>query len=152
MGKILIAEDNPAMLRSLTMALECGGHKVQAVSDGLEAMAALARQHFDLLLTDIVMPKLDGVELTDIVMPKLDGVEVARHARAKQPGLRVTFMTGFGEGALRARNIPIDVTFITGFGEKALRERNIAIHGMRVLSKPFKLRELIEHVDDILLH
>ncbi len=139
MGQILIAEDNPAMLRSLRMALEFGGHKVQAVSDGLEAVAALRRQHFDLLLTDIVMPKLDGVE-------------VARHARANQPGLRVTFITGFGEGALRARNIPIDVTFITGFGEKALRERNIAIDGMRVLSKPFNLRELIEQVDDMLLH
>ena len=118
MGQILIAEDNPAMLRSLRMALQCGGHKVQAVSDGLEAVAALRRQHFDLLLTDIVMPKLDGVE-------------VARHARVNQPGLRVTFITGFGEGALRARNIEID--------------------GMRVLSKPFKLRELIEHVDDMLL-
>ncbi len=138
MGQILIAEDNPAMLRSLRMALQCGGHKVQAVSDGLEAVAALRRQHFDLLLTDIVMPKLDGVE-------------VARHARVNQPGLRVTFITGFGEGALRARNIPIDVTFITGLGEKALRERNIAIDGMRVLSKPFHLRELIEHVDDMLL-
>lgn len=138
MGQILIAEDNPAMLRSLRMALQCGGHKVQAVSDGLAAVAALRRQHFDLLLTDIVMPKLDGVE-------------VARHARVNQPGLRVTFITGFGEGALRARNIPIDVTFITGFGEKALRERNIAIDGMRVLSKPFNLRELIEHVDDMLL-
>ncbi len=138
MGQILIAEDNPAMLRSLRMALQCGGHKVQAVSDGLEAVAALRRQHFDLLLTDIVMPKLDGVE-------------VARRARVNQPGLRVTFITGFGEGALRARNIPIDVTFITGLGEKALRERNIAIDGMRVLSKPFNLRELIEHVDDMLL-
>ena len=139
MGQILIAEDNPAMLRSLRMALQCGGHKVQAVSDGSEAAAALRRRHFDLLLTDIVMPKLDGVE-------------VARHARVNQPGLRVTFITGFGEGALRARNIPIDVTFITGFGEGALRERNIAIDGMRVLSKPFNLRELIEHVDDMLLH
>ncbi len=139
MGQILIAEDNPAMLRFLRMALQCGGHKVQAVSDGLEAVAALRRRHFDLLLTDIVMPKLDGVE-------------VARHARVNQPGLRVTFITGFGEGALRARNIPIDVTFITGLGEKALRERNIAIDGMRVLSKPFNLRELIEHVDDMLLH
>ena len=119
MGKILIAEDNPAMLRSLRMALQGSGHKVQVVSDGLKAVAALRRQHFDLLLTDIVMPKLDGVE-------------VARHARANQPELRVTFITGFGEGALRARNIEID--------------------GMRVLSKPFKLRELIEHVDDMLLH
>ncbi len=138
MGQILIAEDNPAMLRSLRMALHFGGHKVQAVSDGLEAVAALRRRHFDLLLTDIVMPKLDGVE-------------VARHARVNQPGLRVTFITGFGEGALRERNIPIDVTFITGLGEKALRERNIAIYGMRVLSKPFNLREIIEHVDDMLL-
>ncbi len=119
MGQILIAEDDPAMLRSLRMALHFGGHKVQVVSDGLEAVAALRHQHFDLLLTDIVMPKLNGVE-------------VARHARVNQPGLHVTFITGFGEGALRARNIEID--------------------GMRVLSKPFKLRELIEHVDDMLLH
>ncbi len=119
MGQILIAEDDPAMLRSLRMALQFGGHKVQAVSDGLEAVAALRRQHFDLLLTDIVMPKLDGVE-------------VARRARVNQPGLRVTFITGFGEGALRARNIAID--------------------GLRVLSKPFNLRELTKHVDDMLLH
>lgn len=138
MGQILIAEDNPAMLRSLTLALQYGGHKVQAVSDGLEAVAALARQHFDLLLTDLVMPKLDGVE-------------VARHARVNQPGLRVTFITGFGEEALRARNIPIDCTPYSAMGEKLFRECNIAIDGMRVLSKPFNLRELIEHVDDMLL-
>ncbi len=118
MGQILIAEDDPAMLRSLRIALEGCGHRVQAVSDGLEAVAALRCQHFDLLLTDIVMPKLNGVE-------------VARHARVNQPGLRVTLITGFEEGTLRARNIAID--------------------GMRVLSKPFKLRELIEHVDDMLL-
>ncbi len=139
MGQILIAEDNPAMLRSLRMALQGGGHNVHAVSDGVEAVAALRRQHFDLLLTDIVMPGLDGVE-------------VARRARVSQPGLRVTFITGFGEGALRARDIPIDVTFITGFGEGASRARNLAIDGMRVLSKPFNLRELTEQVDDMLLH
>ncbi len=45
---------------------------------------------------------------TDIVMPGLDGVEVARRARVSQPGLRVTFITGFGEGASRVRNLAID--------------------------------------------
>ncbi len=90
MAQILIAEDDPCMRRSLSMALERAGHEVHAVSNGVDATAALSDQHFDLLLMDIVMPGLDGVE-------------VARQARAHDPELRVTFPVTRRERCMRTR-------------------------------------------------
>ena len=119
MAQILIAEDDPCMRRSLSMALGRAGHEVHAVSNGVEATAALPDQHFDLLLTDIVMPGLDGVE-------------VARQARALDPELRVTFITGYAEGALHAHKAEID--------------------GARVIAKPFYLLELVVNINDMLYH
>ena len=119
MAQILIVEDDLGMRRSLSMALEHAGHKVHAVSNGVEAMAALPDQHFDLLLTDIIMPDLDGVEM-------------ARQARTHDPELRVTFITGFAVGAELARVAEID--------------------GARVIAKPFSLAELVDKINDMLLH
>ena len=63
MTKILLAEDDDSMRAFLAAALRRAGHEVQDYADGETALAALEREVFDLLLTDIVMPGLDGIEL-----------------------------------------------------------------------------------------
>ena len=63
MARILIAEDDPAVREFVERALGGRGHEVTAVEDGLAALEALAVDAFDLLLTDIRMPGLDGVTL-----------------------------------------------------------------------------------------
>ncbi len=89
MAKILLAEDDDSMRHFLARSLERAGHEVFAVSRGTEALPVLAEGRFDLLLADIVMPEMDGIEL-------------ARRAVKIDSGLRVMFITGFAAVALNS--------------------------------------------------
>ncbi len=90
MARILIAEDDDSMRSFLARALERAGYEVESAADGIEAAAAITENEFDLLIADIVMPGIDGVEL-------------ARRACLERPELRVMFITGFAAVALQAR-------------------------------------------------
>ena len=89
MIRILLAEDDTVMREYLTRALERSGYAVVAVDRGTAALPLLDTERFDLLLTDIVMPEMDGIEL-------------ARIAGEKVPDLRVMFITGFAAVTLKA--------------------------------------------------
>jgi two-component system cell cycle response regulator CpdR len=89
MPRILLAEDDDSLRAFLSRALQRAGYDVTACADGEEALAALGDHRWDLLLTDIVMPGVDGIE-------------VARQAAAQQEGLRIMFITGFAAVALAA--------------------------------------------------
>ena len=91
MATILLAEDDMSMREFLARALRRAGHEVEAVGDGLDAMDYINGTPFDLLLADVVMPGLDGIEL-------------ARRAAKEQPGIKVMFITGFAAVALKARD------------------------------------------------
>ena len=90
MARILLAEDDESMRDFLAKALRRAGYEVVQAGDGLDALAQITDAPFDLLLADVVMPGLDGIEL-------------ARRAAKKQPGIKVMFITGFAAVALRAR-------------------------------------------------
>lgn len=62
--KILIAEDDPVGARLLERTLTRAGYAVVCTTNGVEALAALQRERFDALLTDWMMPRMDGIELT----------------------------------------------------------------------------------------
>ena len=87
MARILLAEDDTSMREYLQRALQRVGYDVEAVGCGTEAMPLLEAERFDLLLTDIVMPEMDGIEL-------------AQKASAIDPEIRVMFITGFAAVAL----------------------------------------------------
>ncbi|MEO5494169.1 MAG: response regulator [Sphingomonas sp.] len=89
MIRILLAEDDSVMREYLTRALERSGYAVTAVDRGTAALPLIEAEHFDLLLTDIVMPEMDGIELAQ---------KVAEMA----PSTRVMFITGFAAVTLRA--------------------------------------------------
>jgi len=94
MLRILLAEDDQVMREYLTRALQRSGYAVTAVDRGTAAIPLLETESFDLLLTDIVMPEMDGIEL-------------ARRAGEMVPGLRVMFITGFAAVTLKAgREMP----------------------------------------------
>ena len=61
--RILLAEDDEDMRRFLVKALAKAGYDVVSFSNGLEAYERLREEPFTLLLTDIVMPEMDGIEL-----------------------------------------------------------------------------------------
>lgn len=89
MIRILLAEDDQVMREYLTRALERSGYAVTAVDRGTEALPLLKSEHFDLLLTDIVMPEMDGIEL-------------AQKAGEVRPELKIMFITGFAAVTLKA--------------------------------------------------
>ena len=89
MIRILLAEDDDAMRQYLARALERSGYAVHSVDRGTEALPLLETETFDLLLTDIVMPEMDGIEL-------------AQHAAKVAPDMRVMFITGFAAVTLKA--------------------------------------------------
>ena len=87
--RILLAEDEEAMRTYLERALTNAGYAVTSVDRGTEALPLLENEHFDLLLSDIVMPEMDGIEL-------------AQRCAEVSPQTKVMFITGFAAVSLRA--------------------------------------------------
>lgn len=67
MSKILVAEDDKALNQLVSSTLECDGHTVVSCFDGLEAYNALEKQPFDMIISDIMMPNMDGFMLAENV-------------------------------------------------------------------------------------
>ncbi len=95
MANILLAEDDASMRHFLVRALQGVGHNVLPVNDGLEALPYIADGAFDVLVTDIDMPGMDGLEL-------------ARRASVEIPALRVIFITGLAAVALNNNQATTD--------------------------------------------
>ncbi|MEG6507531.1 response regulator [Methyloligella sp. 2.7D] len=91
MQRILLAEDDDDMRRFLVNALNRAGFDVVAFGNGLEAYDRMREEPFTLLLTDIVMPEMDGIEL-------------ARRATELDPDIKIMFITGFAAVALNPDN------------------------------------------------
>ena len=89
MIRILVAEDEEAMRAYLARALQNAGYDVVAVDRGTHALPYLENEHFDLLLSDIVMPEMDGIEL-------------AQRCAEISPATKVMFITGFAAVTLKA--------------------------------------------------
>lgn len=87
--RILLAEDEEAMRTYLARALEKAGYAVDSVDCGTAAIPLLENSEYDLLLSDIVMPEMDGIEL-------------AQRCNEISPGTKVMFITGFAAVSLKA--------------------------------------------------
>ena len=87
--RILLAEDEEAMRTYLTRALEKAGYAVDSVDCGTAALPLLEKAEYDLLLSDIVMPEMDGIELAQL-------------CNEISPDTKVMFITGFAAVSLKA--------------------------------------------------
>lgn len=92
MAKILITEDEDSLRSFVARALRLDGHETHEAGDGAEGLEKLAQGPFDLLLSDIRMPVMDGIEL-------------AHQASEQFPGLKILLMTGYAEQRERADDL-----------------------------------------------
>ena len=123
MARILVAEDEQAVSAFVVRALSTRGHEVTAVPDGLAALEALERDTYALLLTDIVMPGMDGIALA---------LKVSRD----RPDMKILLMSGYAAERQRAHNLdalidrvvskPFSLKEICAVVDDALQARGIS--------------------------
>ena len=111
--RILVAEDNPVNQRLIARLLEKRGHRVTMVADGRETVEAVEKDIYDLVLMDIQMPEMDGLEATAAIRKREAGTEV---------------------------HVPI--VALTAYAMKDDRDRCIAAGMDGYLSKPLRPQEL----------
>lgn len=116
MARVLLVEDEGLLRETLSMALQDAGHMVTACATGAAAMATLEKAQFDVLVTDILMPETDGLELI-------------RRLRKSGSDLRIIAMSGGG----RTRNMDM-LGYAKSFGADA------------ALVKPFLPRDLLDAI------
>lgn len=92
MAKILITEDEDSLRSFVARALRLDGHETYEAADGAEGLERLNEDSFDLLLSDIRMPVMDGIEL-------------AHRAADQFPQLKILLMTGYAEQRERADDL-----------------------------------------------
>jgi len=120
MGSILLVDDEPALLRGIGRYLTGLGHEVTSASNGREALEALARATPDVLITDINMPDMDGIEILN-------------ELRARESRLPVIAMSGGGK-----------------FDKRLLLASARMLGAVLTLEKPFELDELRRLVEQAL--
>lgn len=96
--RVLLVDDDAGIRNLLARVLSTIGCTVATASDGVEALAVASSQSFDLVISDVVMPNLDGVQL-------------AARLRTEQPHLPVLLMSGFSD-ALVDTALPPGTTFL----------------------------------------
>ncbi len=134
--RILVAEDDPEMLALVTEHLEEQGYTVVGASRGAEAVAQLQGGEFDLLLTDLRMPDVDGME-------------VLRVAKDRRPELPVVLITAFGtiETAIQAiRQGAYD--YVT----KPFALEEISLLGRKAQGGEVRVVPLKHHAPGLLVH
>jgi EAL domain-containing protein (putative c-di-GMP-specific phosphodiesterase class I) len=123
-GRVLVAEDEEGVLRSCSLALTRAGFDVERASDGQQALTLIGQHRFDVVVSDIAMPHLSGME-------------VLRAVRERDLDLPVVLMTGIPEaesaiqaieqGAFRYLVKPFGTEVLTSAVLDAARLRKLAL-------------------------
>ena len=120
MAHILVIDDEELVRYSLKSLLEEDGHEVTVAADGVEGIQKLRANGFDLVITDIVMPRKEGIETIGEI-------------KTSYPGLKVIAISGGSR-----------------IGTKNMAERAVSVGADLVLAKPFSNDVLFESIDHLL--
>lgn len=156
--KVLIAEDEEITLKHLVNTLKKEGYDVLGVKNGREALDDIKQEHYDVLITDIKMPEMNGIELLE-------------KAKEINPELEVMIITGFGsigsaveamkKGAYEYITKPFDLDELilkvkNIYERKILKKENLALKaffGMNkkvsIIAKSESMRNVLEIIESI---
>lgn len=122
MSRVMVVDDDKLVLTSVQMILIHAGHNVVAVDRAHDGIAALERRSFDLIITDLFMPEMDGYR-------------AIREFRRLRPETPVIAMSGIPFGEIQSAHA---LDFLGMASE---------LGAVRTLNKPFRSAELLEAVD-----
>ena len=122
MSLILVIDDEDALRLIIRRILERAGHSVLDASDGREGVALTQAQDFDLIITDLLMPEMDGIE-------------TIREIRARGISIPILAMSGGGSSEASAR-------LFLGAAAK--------LGANAILAKPFRAAELLQSIKALL--
>ena len=120
MAKILLVDDDPLVVESLLSAMESKGHTVVTASNGIKALKKFDQSAFDLVVTDIIMPEMDGIE-TILKM------------RCKRSNAKIVAISGGGR-----------------IGNVDYLEAAKKLGAIAVIEKPFRFEEFFKVLNDCL--
>jgi len=137
---ILMAEDNLVNQKLAVKMLEKQGHRVVVASNGREAVEALGKEHFDLVLMDVQMPEMDGFEATKAIRNLECGlrnkIEESPYSKSEIENLKS-----------QIKNIPI--VAMTAHAMKGDREKCLAAGMDDYVSKPIKSEKFFAVIDNM---
>lgn len=99
--RILIVDDEPQVANTIRLLLEMGGHKIEMAEDAESALAMYDPAKFDLVVTDLSLPKMNGTDL-------------ARSIRAVNPKQPIILITAYAESIARDKERLVNVNFLMG--------------------------------------
>lgn len=119
MAKILLIDDEPMVRASVSAALIASGHEVTLAQNGLEGLELFSQGDFNLVITDIIMDEVEGIE-TIIELKK------------KRPDQKIIAISGGGK-----------------LGAKTHLDLALKFGAEKILEKPFRLAELFSAINDL---
>ena len=139
--QILLAEDNVVNQVLVIRSLEKKGHRVVAVSNGKEAIEALTKAPYDLILMDIQMPEMDGFEASQAIR------RIEEQVREGEVAPFPYLVSDTGVSVIHR----IPIVAMTAHAMKGDRERCLEAGMDEYLSKPIQVSELMETIEGVLL-
>ena len=131
--QVLLVDDEPGILRVLGISLADRGYRVLTAENGEEALRVFHEAHPEVILTDIKMPGMDGIELL-------------KRIKAESPNTEVIMITGHGEMELAIQSLKYDASdFIT----KPINDEALDIALRRALEKLSYKKKLKEYTEDL---
>jgi signal transduction histidine kinase len=145
--KILIVDDEKTTREILSRALLAKGFVIRAVSNGVEAIELLQKEPFDLMLTDIMMPNMGGIELIEkshAILPNLITIVITAHANLE------TAVKALQQGAYDYIVKPFDPEIILPVLERGLEKSRISQRNLELTHVTKKMKELEQMKSDLL--
>jgi DNA-binding response OmpR family regulator len=130
-AKLLIVEDEPELGSLLQQHLQGEGHTVQLERDGRDALESCRFTAFDLIILDLMLPGLDGLE-------------VAR--RIRQPRVPLNNVSFESAGLEHATSATVPILMLTARAEESDRVLGFEVGADDYIAKPFSLREMLARV------